>query len=218
MTPNSKLALGLLLTASAGFVDAVAFLQLGGFFASFMSGNTTQLGIGLAGQPGILGKVLIWFPAALIGLFFTGAFIGTWLVLAYGRRGSLMVLTSVVIMLFLIAVLRRDGALIVQPVLFLAAAMGAQNAAVLPMGSARLGVTYVTGTLFNAAADLAASIRKKAPKWRWVQLLAVWAALMLGALIGGLCHAWLGLDALFVPCIIKVVVILIYAFEEYRFS
>ncbi|ENT26150.1 hypothetical protein C037_02981 [Brucella suis 63/198] len=90
MTPNSKLTLGLVLTASAGFVDAIAFLQLGGFFASFMSGNTTQLGTAIAGQPGVQGEVLVWFPAILIVLFFSGAFLGTLIVRAYWAMGQLL--------------------------------------------------------------------------------------------------------------------------------
>jgi uncharacterized membrane protein YoaK (UPF0700 family) len=36
------------LSALAGYVDALAFLRLDGFFVSFMSGNSTQLGVGLA--------------------------------------------------------------------------------------------------------------------------------------------------------------------------
>ncbi|MDB5537022.1 MAG: hypothetical protein JWQ65_1897, partial [Devosia sp.] len=44
MTPAPKLSLGLLLTAAAGFIDAIGFIKLGGFYTSFMSGNTTQLG------------------------------------------------------------------------------------------------------------------------------------------------------------------------------
>ncbi|MBN9046098.1 MAG: DUF1275 domain-containing protein [Rhizobiales bacterium] len=210
MTPNSKLSLGLVLTASAGFVDAIAFLQLGGFFASFMSGNTTQLGIGLADQPGVQGAVLVWFPAVLIVLFFAGAFFGTLTVRAYGKRGSLMVMASVVAILLLVSFLRREGALVVQPVLLLAAAMGAQNAAVQPIGAARLGVTYVTGTLFNAAADFACSLRRETPKWRWLQHLAVWGALMLGAAGGGLGHAYVGLNALLVPAAVIVGVMVAY--------
>ena len=30
------------LSALAGFVDATGFIQMGGFFVSFMSGNTTR--------------------------------------------------------------------------------------------------------------------------------------------------------------------------------
>ena len=210
MTPNSKLTLGLTLTASAGFVDAIAFLQLGGFFASFMSGNTTQLGTAIAGQPGVQGKVLLWFPAVLIVLFFGGAFFGTLTVRAHGRRGSLYVMASVVAILLLVGVQPQHEMLLVQPVLLLAVAMGAQNAAVQPIGAARLGVTYVTGTLFNAAADLACSLRGETPKWRWMQHMAVWISLMLGAVCGGLGNHFLGLDALFVPAAMIVGVMVVY--------
>src|SRR3546814_12273361 len=41
-------AAAVLLAVLAGFVDAIAYISLGGFFASFMSGNTTRLGVGLA--------------------------------------------------------------------------------------------------------------------------------------------------------------------------
>ncbi|MBK0023485.1 DUF1275 domain-containing protein [Brucella pseudogrignonensis] len=210
MTPNSQLSLGLALTASAGFVDAIAFLELGGFFASFMSGNTTQLGIAIAGQPDVMGNVVIWLPAALIALFFVGAFLGTLAVRAYRKDGSLAVMASVVIVLLLVSILRREGLALVHPVLLLAAAMGAQNAAVQPIGSARLGVTYVTGTLFNSAADLAGSLRGEVPRWRWLQHFAVWFSLMVGAVCGGLAHYFIGLDALFIPAIMIVVVMVIY--------
>jgi uncharacterized membrane protein YoaK (UPF0700 family) len=210
MTPNSQLSLGLALTASAGFVDAIAFLELGGFFASFMSGNTTQLGIAIAGQPDVMGNVVIWLPAALIAQFFVGAFLGTLVVRAYRKDGSLAVMASVVIVLLLVSILRREGLVLVHPVLLLAAAMGAQNAAVQPIGSARLGVTYVTGTLFNSAADLAGSLRGEVPRWRWLQHFAVWFSLMVGAVCGGLAHYFIGLDALFIPAIMIVVVMVIY--------
>lgn len=210
MTPNSQLSLGLALTASAGFVDAIAFLELGGFFASFMSGNTTQLGIAIAGQPDVMGNVVIWLPAALIALFFVGAFFGTLAVRAYRKDGSLAVMASVVIVLLLVSILRREGLALVHPVLLLAAAMGAQNAAVQPIGSARLGATYVTGTLFNSAADLAGSLRGEVPRWRWLQHFAVWFSLMVGAVCGGLAHYFIGLDALFIPAIMIVVVMVIY--------
>ena len=36
------------LAALAGYVDAVGFIASGGLFVSFMSGNSTRLGIGLA--------------------------------------------------------------------------------------------------------------------------------------------------------------------------
>lgn len=35
------------LSALAGYVDAIGFVELGAFFVSFMSGNSTRLGVGL---------------------------------------------------------------------------------------------------------------------------------------------------------------------------
>jgi len=210
MTPKSQLSLGLALTACAGFIDAIAFLELGGFFASFMSGNTTQLGIAIAGQPDVMGNVIIWLPAALIALFFGGGFFGTLAVRAYGKGGSVAVMASVAAVLIVICILRHEGLTLIYPVLMLAAAMGAQNAAVQPIGSARLGVTYVTGTLFNSSADLAGALRGEAPRWRWLQHFAVWFSLMIGAICGGLGHYFVGLDALLIPTVLIVVVMAIY--------
>ena len=62
-------AVGLMLTAMAGWVDAVGYLQLGGVFPSFMSGNTTQLGIALAGA----GAQPLLLSALMVILFVAGA-------------------------------------------------------------------------------------------------------------------------------------------------
>lgn len=44
---RTRLLLGVLLTAVAGFVDAIGYIGLGGLFASFMSGASVSLGVGL---------------------------------------------------------------------------------------------------------------------------------------------------------------------------
>jgi uncharacterized membrane protein YoaK (UPF0700 family) len=38
----------MLLTAIAGYVDAIGYIELGGLFASFMSGATISLGVGIS--------------------------------------------------------------------------------------------------------------------------------------------------------------------------
>src|SRR5258708_31998701 len=65
------------LSALAGYVDGIGFLQLGGLFVSFMSGNSTRMGVSLAaGQ---------WLPAAEalgpIALFVADAALGRLIVL-----------------------------------------------------------------------------------------------------------------------------------------
>ena len=67
-----QIGFGVVLTALAGFVDAVGFIRLGGLYTSLMSGNTTQLAVALGhGEP--LGAVL---PTLLIGAFLVGAVSG----------------------------------------------------------------------------------------------------------------------------------------------
>ena len=45
--PPRLIGLAVALAALAGFVDAIAFTRLGGYFVSFMSGNSTRLGVGI---------------------------------------------------------------------------------------------------------------------------------------------------------------------------
>src|SRR6202046_861485 len=85
-----NLALACALSAMAGYVDGIGFLHLGGLFVSFMSGNSTRLGVSLAQAH--------WQNAAealgLIALFVSGAGAGSLIVLgrgAYRQSRVLMV-------------------------------------------------------------------------------------------------------------------------------
>src|SRR5260370_21299161 len=75
-----NIGLGCGLCGLAGYVDAIGFLHLAGLFVSFMSGNSTQMGVSLAE-----GR---WFHAAksfsLIALFVAGAAAGSLIVLGRG--------------------------------------------------------------------------------------------------------------------------------------
>ncbi len=67
-----EIALAAGLSAVAGYVDAVGFLKLGGFFVSFMSGNSTRLGVGIATGHWEMARTALM----LIGLFVAGATLG----------------------------------------------------------------------------------------------------------------------------------------------
>src|ERR1700743_3077870 len=60
------------LAVLAGYVDALGFLKLNGFFVSFMSGNSTRLGVGLAHGPADAA-----IAGTLIASFVGGVVLGT---------------------------------------------------------------------------------------------------------------------------------------------
>lgn len=194
MTPSRQLAIGLLLTALAGYVDVIGFVALGGFYISFMSGNTTQLGQGIAaGLPDIA------LAGTLIGLFFLGSVAGASLSILAKASGRIAVLAFIIAVEALVLGLGMAGVAWTLAIVPLALAMGAQNAAIPSMGAARLGATFVSGTLFAAGQDLARALHRQAPSLRWLQHAAIWLALMLGAVVGAAMHAHWGMTALALP-------------------
>ena len=204
------LGVGLVLTATAGFIDAVGFVALGGFYTSFMSGNTTQLGTGLAVGAGWA----LALPAGLIALFFIGSYLGSLAAQMTGRWGPVATLGIVVIGIATALALHAAGYGAAQSMLALACAAGAQNAVLRPRGAARLGATFVTGTLFAAGQDLARATIGEAPRWRWAQHLLVWASLCTGALVGGLVYGQWQMSALCVPAAIYAIYLIWFAFRR----
>ena len=194
MTPTTHLSLGLLLTAAAGMIDVVGFIELGGFYTSFMSGNTTQLGAGLAQLgPGLA------LPAGLIAMFVAGSFLGSLVSSIGNHRGRIGVLSIVLAGLLVTLTLHAQGFSTAHAMLTLAAAAGAQNAILPQSGAARLGTTFVTGTLFAVGQDLARAVRGEAPPLRWLQHLLVWFALLLGAAVGAAAYGLWQVGALIAP-------------------
>ena len=128
---HRNIALACALSALAGYVDAIGFLHLGGLFVSFMSGNSTRLGVSLAdGQ---------WETAAgafgLIVLFVAGAAGGSLLVLGRGLHRQPWVLFAEALLLAIAALayaLRQPTVAIAAIVL----AMGLENAAMAVPGLA----------------------------------------------------------------------------------
>src|SRR4029077_16555377 len=90
-----NIALACALSSLAGYVDGIGFLHLGGLFVSFMSGNSTRMGVSLAqGQ---------WLNAlealGLIALFVAGAAAGSLIVLGRGIRRQPWVLLAEALLL-----------------------------------------------------------------------------------------------------------------------
>lgn len=197
LTPAATLVT-VLLAALAGIVDALAFSGLGGFFASFMSGNTTRFGVGLAdGWNGAAATA-----AALVLSFVAGAMFGTIAGTAAAERlGSARraeaVMGLVTILLALGAAVGTFAPLTLA-MLLLAAAMGAQNGVIAPDGEVRVGLTYMTGTLVRIGQRLARRLMgdPTAPGAR--RDLLLWLGFVAGVTLGAVGWNWLGLAALWV--------------------
>lgn len=102
---HRDVALAAGLSALAGYVDAVGFMTLGGFFVSFMSGNSTRLGVGLA-----MGE---WDQAAiafgLIALFVVGVVFGATVARRFGEERRSAVLAAEAVLLLIGAGLCTAG-------------------------------------------------------------------------------------------------------------
>lgn len=173
---RQRLALGL--AGLAGLVDATGFVVAGGYFTSFMSGNTTRMGVELSERP-----VLALAPLGLIGCFLAGVIIGALTGRRVAGRQKRVLLGLVAGVLGL-----GVGALVAGwPVVFLAlsaAAMGLANNVFARAGEVTVGVTYMTGALVRFGQGIAARIaRQPLPATRGYGLL--WSALALGAAAGG---------------------------------
>lgn len=183
----------LLLAATAGFVDGFGFVYLGGYFVSFMSGNTTRASVDLAGGA---------FEAAALALllivsFVVGVMAGT---LVPGRRfrAETRVLMLVVLLLALAA---ATGALELRWLvgMLLAGAMGAMNTVFARGDEVSFGITYMTGALVKFAQGLVHTVQgRPAP---WARYLGLWVAIATGAAVGALAHAWFGVGALWVSAV-----------------
>ena len=177
------------LSALAGYVDALGYLRLGGFFVSFMSGNSTRLGVGLAQWSSNAA-----LAGGLIATFVAGVFIGSLAGAAVGARRRPVVLVLVSLLLAIGAALHL-AAHEVSAIVAMALAMGAENAVFEEDGEVRIGLTYMTGTLVKVGQRFAAAATG-GDRLAWAPYLLLWAGLVLGGVAGASVYPFLGLGAL----------------------
>ena len=167
------------LSGLAGFVDAIGFIQSGGFFVSFMSGNSTRLGVGIAESAQvalIAGAIIICFLGGVIG----GSLLGS----RFEGRRPAAVLIAISALIALAALLEHFGN-VGYPIALLAAAMGAENAVFERDGEVRLGVTYMTGSLVRVGNGIAGAILGRGGNG-WGGYLLLWLGFVGGVVLGAL--------------------------------
>ncbi len=190
------LSLAIMLSGLAGFVDSLGFLSAGGFFVSFMSGNSTRLAVAISE-----GSAATLTAAGLIAGFLVGAILGGVVGNRAGATRRPVVLSLVTALLFATALLAP-----IWPTLAIAAmvlAMGAENAVLADNGEVKVGLTYMTGALVRVGHAIANSLTGRAPG-HWRADLGLWLGLVLGAIAGATAYASLQLMALWIAAVLAL--------------
>ncbi len=178
--------LSAVLAGLAGYVDASGFGATGGFFVSFMSGNSTRMGVGAVQgdrDAALAGGLIACFVAGVIG----GALVGR----GDERHRPAANLGGVAILLAASAAFGGAGRPIVAACL-MAVGMGAMNNVFERDGKVSIPLTYMTGTLVKFGQAAAISIAGH-ERWGWVAPLTRWMGFVAGVLFGAWMYARFGL-------------------------
>lgn len=187
---RGEVALAISLSGVAGYVDAIGFLKLGGFFVSFMSGNSTRLGVGLAtGHWAAVATVV-----TLVFAFVAGVVLGALTARAFGERRRSPVLILEAGLLATGAILLALG-IDTPGVVVVAMAMGAENAVFQRDGDVAVGLTYMTGALVKAGQRIAGALAGGEPN-DWPRYVLLWTGLAAGGALGALTYVTVGAAAL----------------------
>ncbi len=207
---KTHVALACALSALAGYVDGIGFIHLGGLFVSFMSGNSTRLGVALAdGQYHGAAEAM-----GLIALFVVGAAAGSLIAFGKGRYRQSLILLVEALLLAVAAGCYMLG----WPATAIAAivlAMGLENSVFQIGGGAGIGLTYMTGALVKVGQGLASALTGGA-RWSWLPNLLLWAALVAGSLLGAIAYGRLNLRAIWFAAAVALVLSLGLAIAQWR--
>jgi uncharacterized membrane protein YoaK (UPF0700 family) len=186
---NRLFVLAICLSAVGGYADALGFINLGGFFVSFMSGNSTRLAVALGKGSFFDAEV----AAGIIFSFLAGVMLGS----AIGERARhrhAAILGCVATLLALAGALDAWGPKFLS-VVPLAMAMGAENAVFEKDGEVTMGLTYMTGALVKIATALRTALAG-GKRFGWLRPLLLWSGMLAGAVAGTAVYAHVGFQGL----------------------
>lgn len=188
---RKQLRVASLLAAVAGYIDAYSLTWLG-LYVSFMSGNTTSLGMNVGKAH--LGVVAA--PATAVLFFVLGSF-GGHLALetrAFDVRRAVIALISACLFAAM-AIGLASGSKLLE-IALLSFGMGLVNPVHARVGTGTASVTFVTGTLNRLGKDVALAVRGQAianPEgpgdnyWRRARIdFRLWGSFAGGAVLSGL--------------------------------
>jgi uncharacterized membrane protein YoaK (UPF0700 family) len=182
-------ALAVGLSMLAGYVDAIGFISLGGYFVSFMSGNSTRLAVGaVRGMPSPV------IAMVLITTFVLGVMLGSVTVRLARGRAAVAVLCLVCFLLAFAALCGLNG-MPTGAVIAMTLAMGAENTIFERDGEVHIGLTYMTGTLVKLGQRITGALFG-GDRFAWISYLLLWMGLVAGACIAAFLYPHFGWAAL----------------------
>lgn len=181
--------------AMAGMVDAIGFLASGGFFLSFMSGNSTRLSVGVVDGAPYVGTVLALLASFVAGVI-AGSLIGRHKQDDHVRR-QVHILAIIAGVLW-VAPLLASGGFLLAALCLAAFCMGLENTLFERDGSVSFGLTYMTGALVKIGQGLATFISGGA-RFDWMPYMLLWLGLVTGAACGAMLYGVFGVASLWAP-------------------
>ncbi|PZM08041.1 YoaK family protein [Rhizobium tubonense] len=175
-----------LATALAGFLDAVGYAQLDHLYVSFMSGNSTHLGMTLA--VGEWGQMI--HAGYIIGIFVLGSFVGT--VIFDAARKPLIALLVGEAVLCSIAIGLAIRGFPTAALTLTALMMGMQNVMHQNISGTDAGKGFITGSLFGLGQSLAHALRKPGEFAHAFVHGTSWLSFIFGVICGTLCFTHWG--------------------------
>ena len=198
------------LSALAGYVDGLGFLYLGGMFVSFMSGNSTRMGVSLAqGHFDAAAEAL-----GLVALFVAGAACGSLIMRSRSAFCQCWVLLTEGVLLAGAALCHRFGVPGVA-IAGIVMAMGMENAVFQIEGGGGLGLTYVTGALVKVGQHIAEALTG-GPRFGWMSNLLLWASLVAGSIVGAWAYLQVNMAAIWFAAAVAFALGAVLAAAEWR--
>ncbi len=194
------------LAALAGYVDVIGFLTVGGYFVSFMSGNSTRLAIDVSTDPST--AVL---PGLLIVIFVAGVITGELSARRCEVQRARRVL-SIVTLLLTLAALSAACRMEWCEGFTTAMAMGAMNTVFSHSRRLPVGMTYMTGALVAFGRAIVAIDPAEQKNARY--FLLHWCALVSGGVVGALMHRVIGGQALVIAVVAALALLIVQSDPE----
>lgn len=204
--PKNAFQFAAALTFLAGFFDVVGYVELNHLYVSFMSGNSTHMGMALSSFD--VSSVLT--IVSIIAAFVLGVFAGTCIADYLSERLLFAVSTAETLVLVFaccFAVLGYGYLALV----WVAIAMGMQNSLHQTVSGADLGRGFITGSLFNFGQSLARIRSDKAGALKVLANFSVWICFVAGAFTGSLIYDHVGLSVSLLTGLTFFVLTVLYA-------